>query len=290
MTEQVQDNAAVEPQMDNAVQNPAVETPEVQPDASPKSVWPEDWRKIAAGDDEKLAKLADRYNTPADVLKAAFESQQKIRSGELKFALKPDATPEEIADWRQANGVPESFDKYSLPEGLSIGEDDKAFIDGVLKSAHDNNVSDSAMKSIVSTYYEMQEQAQAQRIEADRNDFAAAEDALRSKFGAEYRANVNQLKSYVTSLFGEELSNEFANARLPNGKALFNDANFVEGLMRAAREANPRATITQADMDKASDRLKFLESKIGSREWYTRNDWQEEYRNIHERQAQFNRG
>ena len=74
----------------------------------------DDWRTRLAGGDEKELKRLSRFASEADVYKAYRELEKKKSSGELKQALSKDATPEQIAEWRKENGIPETPDKYDL--------------------------------------------------------------------------------------------------------------------------------------------------------------------------------
>jgi hypothetical protein len=279
--EQVADQASGDTAADSAASQAE------QPKAEVKSAWPEDWRDQASGGDEKTKKLLDRYNTPADVAKALAEANRLIRSGELKKGLSKEASPEELAAWREENGVPESPDKYEIPEGLTVGEVDKPIVEGFQKLAHEKNLPGEVVKEVLGWYYGEQERLAADIAEGHKADGIEAEEALRAVWGAEYRGNVNQLHSFITSQFGEEMAQSLYAAVLPNGRALFNEPKLVERLAGIARELNPRAMLTQADMTRDVDRERFLESKMGSREWYGRNDWQQEYQAIQERKQKF---
>jgi hypothetical protein len=43
-----------------------------------------------------------RYGSPEDVAAALINAQNRIDRGEVKPVLSKDATPEELAEWRQA--------------------------------------------------------------------------------------------------------------------------------------------------------------------------------------------
>src|SRR5437899_6272156 len=112
-------------------------TPPAAP-ATPAQTWPEDWREQIYGSDPKLLARLQRYGSVKDVANALVAAQNRISSGELKSALKANATPEEAAAWRLENGIPETPDKYDLkmPSGIVFGEADKPFIDSYPKHPH----------------------------------------------------------------------------------------------------------------------------------------------------------
>lgn len=167
--------------------------------AAPSPKWPDTWRQDIAGNDEKeLAQLA-RYATPADVWKKARALEQRVTSGELRSVLPKDATPEQVAQWRTENGIPPSPDKYELKlrEGLVIGEEDKPFVGKFLERMHGKNVNTEQASAIFEAYYDLLDEengkAQAARAETEKK----VEDALRGKWGNEYRDNQNRIQALL---------------------------------------------------------------------------------------------
>lgn len=106
---------------------------------APPSDWPSDWKQRLAGDDEKLQKFVNRFSSPKSLLDKVLNQEKLISSGAYKKAMPGEgAKPEEIAEWRKQNDIPESHDKYDLKleDGLVVGENDKASLDAVLHVAH----------------------------------------------------------------------------------------------------------------------------------------------------------
>src|SRR5688572_23894721 len=91
--------------------------------------WPADWRQKLAGEDKKTLERLGRMASPADLLKSYRALEQKISAGELKKGLPENATPEQVAEWRREQGLPEKPEGYlenlSLPDGVVLGEADK---------------------------------------------------------------------------------------------------------------------------------------------------------------------
>src|SRR3546814_8159770 len=75
--------------------------------------------------------------------------EQKLSSGEFKKAIGPDATPEQIAEWRKEQGIPEKPEDYDLKfdNGLVIGEADKPLVAEFLKASHATNVTPAQAKA-----------------------------------------------------------------------------------------------------------------------------------------------
>ena len=110
-----------------------------------ESYWPPDWRKTVSKDDAKVLARLERYASPEAAMQALIAAQNRIAAGELKPVLGKNATPEQIAEYRAALGIPDAPDKYDLgkdapkvaPEMLSV----------VLKHAHEANQTPDQVKA-----------------------------------------------------------------------------------------------------------------------------------------------
>lgn len=206
-----------------------------------------DWRKQLSGGDESAYKMFERFTTPQDAGKTFIESQKKIRAGELAKPLGKDATPEQIADWRKGNGVPEKPDGYfeKLPNGLVIGEDDKPLFEQVATKLHARNVQPEVIHDLVEWYHDMQdEQIQAQQV-ADLESKKKLEGALRTAWGAEFGPNSNVYASFVDTL-PKEVRESLTQARDAEGNFVLYRPEVVSWLTSMAREINPAAHIVPA--------------------------------------------
>lgn len=207
-------------------------------DPAPASKGPTvevDWRREFAGDDEKFLNHLSKFNTPKDVAKLSFDFRQKLSSGEYKrnVPFPADGTPEEQAEWRAENGIPDSFEKYALPEGIVVGDEDRPTVNAFLETMHKSNVPEPAVKEAVKWYYQAQEQAAAQRAEEEKAQKIKTEEALRAELGAEYRPIMKMTENFVKTRFGDIM-----------GEALLQSSpEVVKALADIAREINPAATI-----------------------------------------------
>lgn len=128
-----------------AVIPPAAVVPAVDPAAAPAADpagADADWRKVLAGEDAETLKALERFATPGDYHKSFTEAQKTIRSRQEGVIKLPGekATDEEKAAFQKALGIPEAPDKYTItakaPEGLELGEADKAFLTKVTAKLH----------------------------------------------------------------------------------------------------------------------------------------------------------
>lgn len=257
----------------DAATSPLVNTPPVDKPVAVQADWPADWKEKYAGEDQDKIKRLGRYASPKDALDALFEAQKKISSGEYKKVTAAPKDEAALAEWRKEVGVPETPDKYdtTLADGLVIGETDKPYVDKFLQGVHAHNFTQEQAKAALGVYFKMQEEAQAEIQQIDKQVKAESEDTLRQEWGPEYRANMNELSNFLNTRFKEEIGADLMEARLPDGTRLGDNAKMLGTLLSMAREINPSATIVPnaSEPGKAiNDELKALQAKMGTREWY----------------------
>jgi len=217
--------------------------------------WPEDWRAKLAGDDEKLGKRLERFKSPKDVWQSFLSAEAKISSGQMKPVLPKDATEEDIAAYRKEIGVPEKADGYleSLPNGLVIGDADKPMADSFLSAAHAANMPPEFVGAALDWYYKSQETQVAETQASDKAFRAESEDALRSEWGGEYRANQTALKNFLDSqpMYDEEAGISFGDlmrgARGPDGRLLGDNPAFLNWALTLANNENPAGFVPPAN-------------------------------------------
>lgn len=204
-----------------------------------------DWRKAIAGSDESASKLLERYATPDAFGKAHLEAVKKISAGEFAKPLPANATAEQVAAWRQANGIPEKPEAYfeKLPNGRVIGEADKAMFDEVAKELHGLNVQPAVIHKLVDWYYGMADKETATLAETDQREKQEFEDSLRQAWGNDYRANMNHLGNFMQGL-SPELQKAFGEGFGGDGKKLMHNPAFVQWMASIAREFNPAGFVT----------------------------------------------
>lgn len=209
--------------------------------------WAPDWReKVAAGDDAKLKRLA-RYASPDAALDALFQLQNKIGSGELRAKLPKNATPEQMGEWRQANGIPESPEKYELKlaDGLVIGEEDKPYVDAFLARVHAKDVTNEQASAFVNAYYDIVAQQTQERHEKDREIAQATEDELRQEWGADYRRNSNVIQNLLATA-PSGLGEELLHGRMSDGTPIGASPKMLRWLASIALDINPHSTVVSA--------------------------------------------
>ena len=225
--------------------------------ANTKADFPDDWREKLSGDNTKMLDQLKRYASPKAWTESAFALRQKLSAGELKSALAKDATPEQVAEWRKDNGIPETPDKYELKD-LTIPETDKPIVDKIIAKMHAANATPEQVKAAVGSYYEQLNDMVEARQEADLKMKETAEDALRAEWGGEFKANMNGVRG-ILDLLGPEFNDLSLSSRAPDGSLWQDNPVVIRALAGLAKIANPLGVITP---NESGDRMATLESEI----------------------------
>lgn len=228
--------------------------------------WPDNWRQEFAGNDDKLVKRFERYNSPRDIANALIAAQNKISSGEFKAALPKDATEEQIKAWRAENGIPESPDKYDLT-GLEIDEEDKEAVGELLKSAHQLNQTPEQVKAALQWHYDLKDKEAEVRENKDRELAQKTTDALHADWGNDYRPNMNLIHGLLDTVPG--IKDKFLGGRMADGTPIGSDPEMLGFLALVARQINPVTTVVPgagANIAGAiDDEIAKLEGLMGNR-------------------------
>lgn len=222
-----------------------------------------DWRKEIAGDDAEAAKLLGRFTDPKAFLKSFNEAQTKIRSGEITFkGLGKDATPEQVTEYRKANGIPLEPKGYfeNLPDGLVIGKEDQPIFDRYAKLMHDANASPALMHAFAKQYYADTEADSVALADVNKKDATAATAALKKQWGSDYTANMSAISNMLEGA-GKGMKDLFLAGTLANGKSIGNSPELMMLLGELALLKNPLAHVIPSA---GEGDMKSLESEIAN--------------------------
>lgn len=241
--------------------DPADTSTSTADDPAPASTWPDNWRQQYS-EDPKVVKRLERYASPKAALDALFAAQSKISSGELKSALRENATPEELADWRAANGIPAEAKDYAvkLDNGLIIGEADQPLVDAFLAKAHAAHMQPAQVKEALGFYFEQQEQARIAQEERDNDSRALSEDTLRQEFGADYRRNIG-IANQLLDGAPKGVKDQLLAGRLADGTPIGNSPDVIRWLVGLSRELNPIGTVVPGS---GTNAVQAIESELGT--------------------------
>lgn len=258
-----------EPAKTDPVAQPAATTADPAPAAKtdpapaaktdPAPTEPTDWAtirtKIANGD-EKLEKRLARYSSVESLAQALIAAQNKISDGSLKSALPKDATPEQLAQWREENGIPADPKDYdlTLPDGLLIGEEDQPIVDEFVALAHSKNMTPDQVKDSIAWYMNLQEQQAEEQASADLAAKEQATTAVKEMWGSEYDINKNLIKGLVAQA-PDGAADLILSARLADGTPMMSHAPTLRWLADLARTVNPTATVVPGSGQNAAQAI-----------------------------------
>jgi hypothetical protein len=214
---------------------------------------------VAAGDKKAFERELKRLERIDDVRKlygSYRELDNKLNGGGLVKVPGKDASPEEIAAYNKAIGVPEKPEGYleglTLENGAVIGEADKPLVEGFAGAMHKAGATPQAMKAALDWYYAHQAKIEADRADADDEAKQAIIATFREELGPAFRREMAALKSMFNEAPGgaddknaNSLYARMLLARTQDGKLLGNDPDFVRQLIAWRRDIRPFATVTE---------------------------------------------
>jgi len=254
--------------------------------------WPSDWRAKLSNGDEKLLKRLERFTDPSKIFQSWLAAEQKISSGEDKKGLDENATEEQVAEWRAANGIPDAADGYKPTEldGLEWSESDQPLLNTLFEAMHGANATQAQVDAALSAYGKLVSETQVARQQADRAFIAENEDALRAKYGDQFRPNLAVYKRVLeqsdNSPLPRDVVQALMTARDENGNAVINNAAVADFIVQmgldyygpAGMETGDGKATAQTQLDEIKQIMKTDIDK------YYREGWDKKYSAILERQ------
>jgi hypothetical protein len=238
-------------------------------DGSGEFQWADDWRDHIT-DDPKERKRLDRMKTPGDIFTSFRELEKKLSSGQIKSVIDENSTAEEIAAYREEHGIPASPEGYleNLPDGLVLGDEDKALAQSFLESMHGKNASPAEVGAALDWYQGLKETQVAERAEKDNLAKTQTEDALREMWGGDYRANINAIANSLSKFsVGDGTAFEaIQSARLGDGTPLASHPDMLKMLHSMAQADNPAAFLSPGtagmQLDSVEDEIAAIEKTM----------------------------
>jgi len=254
---------------------------DLKPDAK-SADWPEDWREKASGGDAKVLGRLARYASPKALADALLAAQNKLAS--TRPVLGKDATAEQIKEYRDALGIPETADKYDI-SGFKIGEADKDLIAGYLEKAHATNQTPEQVNAGIEAYMEINGKLAEARHTKDATFQREAEDALRGEWGQDYRRNITLVNAFLDSA-PEGLKSKILSGRLSDGTPIGSDPDALRWLLQLELDRNPVGVVAPgagANMAQTvDDEIKKIETTMReNRKAYDKDEkLQQRYRDL----------
>lgn len=260
--------------------NPA--TPEVThapatPEAAPKDVPKTDDAKLAADllnrdwtadlpDD--LKETGKRFTSKADAVRAINDFRK--RESQVRVPGK-NATPEEIATYHKAIGIPEKPEDYEfsdLPEGLELTEEIKASRAEWAKHFQTLGIPKAAAKEISRLANEESLRELKAVKDADEAFVKQQEAALRSEWkGEEYDRNktlANRAFTELASRTGLKLE-DLTQIETKDGRFLMDRAEIVRMFAAIGREMSEGSvgpSLTDSEKDTVDDQIRGVRQQV----------------------------
>ena len=202
--------------------------------------WPKDWRDRMAGGDVSLRRILDRFVNPAAVAQSWLNAERKIRSAAaaMPSELPVAATPEQMAEYHRARGVPDRIEDYdiALADGLVIGAHEMPLLTRWLAKMHAQHRTQIEVNGALNAYYEMREELATEQADKDREYKRGSEETLRTMYGGDFRRYMTAVDNLLTREFSRELRALIGAARLADGRLMFNHPDVVRWFVDRALE------------------------------------------------------
>lgn len=201
--------------------------------AKPAEPNPDQWRVDMVGDDPDGLKFVSRYTDQKAAFKAWKAATEKISAdGRVKIPGE-GATPEEIAEYTKAIGVPEKPDAYKITatpvEGYEVSDNDKSALTTITTKVHEVLAKGGGPNDIVNLAHQLYLDMAADNVINAENraaDFAVEGEAVnRQLWGPNYDKNIAWAIAGAKQFFPgkDEEFNAWSGQRLASGGALFDD-------------------------------------------------------------------
>ena len=121
-------------------------------------------------------------------------------------------------------------------------------VDSFLKQAHTMNLAQDVVKAQIGWYFGTYiPELEKARGEQDAEFRGQSQEALRTAWGADYKANVTAVQTLI-GMLPEEERELFWGGRLADGTAIGDHPMVLKWLAQVERERNPASTLVPPDM------------------------------------------
>ena len=225
---------------------------------------PADWTADLPDD---LKETGKRFTSKADALRSIVALQK--REGQVRVPGK-DATPEEIAAYHKAIGVPDKPEAYEffVPEGATVTDDMKANQVEWGKRFQAMGIGKEAAKKLSQFVSEDGKRHQDSLISADKTFAEQQEAALRSEWkGDDYDKNKTLANKAFRDLAGKTGLNVEALTQIEtkDGRFLMDRAEIVRmfaAIGREMAEGTLGPTLTESEKDTVDEQIRTVRAQI----------------------------
>lgn len=215
-----------------------------------------------------------KFKTPDALAKSFVHLERKLGENGNRVAIPGEnSSPEDVAAFRKALGVPDTVDGYKIttPEGVALNQ---TTLQKATELAHKHNIPPAALQELVGLQVEMAKASQAETV----NQAIARDTAEREALGKAWGADFKQKEHRVTSALAltgidqavftdhrqllaiERLSAMISDSTLKVGEATSNFSN-AEGLATEIM-SNPQHPDNAAYRDASHPNHKAVRGKV----------------------------
>lgn len=172
------------------------------------------WRDAIS--DERLRQFAERFTSPAEIAKAAFDLRQKLSNAVVLPGR--DADPGDVLEFRRKLGVPHAPEHYAFAAAGNDGADaaDGAFRAAAAKAFHAAGVTSDQAQALALWWNAYAGDARLQSRSEAESQRARSEAALRRDWSGDYDRNM-EIAARAARAFGGGALEELLNAALADG-------------------------------------------------------------------------
>jgi hypothetical protein len=212
--------------------------------------------------DEQARTWAGRFASLDDMAKAGLELRRHAseREGFVK-KLSDKATPEEVAAWRQASGVPEAPEGYQieLPKGSAETDQDKEWWGKVQGLAHQHHVSRTGLSALVGEVFAHAAEIEQMRETAMERVKEQGTGELRKLWGGDFDRNW-QLAERAHLTYGSKEWDAYAKA-----VGFYDDPGYRLLMARIGSDVAPYNPLVAVSPAEAEDGMKTLKEEYERR-------------------------
>lgn len=236
-----------------------------------------------ANEDEDFSKLTGRFTDEAAFVRNAVQGNDKLRAGELSNGLPTDPTDEQLAGWREANGVPVDgkYDLAGVENTRELSDVDREMMEPVMAVAHELNISQDALVKLMDTYMGETDKVVDQMHTQDNLDAQEFIRTAKEAWGADFTINMNRATNQLNML-PEAIRDSFKQARMPDGRGIMNSPEIMQWLVGVDRSLTPLDPMKGGTESTLGDARSIIEKakarmRDDSTGWHKDKDAQKEF-------------
>ena len=149
-----------------------------------------------------------------------------------------DASPEAIAEYREAIGVPKTIDGYEVASNLKLPADvawDTDFQNEMVTAMHEEGLTPPQVTRVLQKYADRQGTITATAIEGAKANKESSSKLLRQEWGSAYDANIRVAHLAMEEIFGDGMK-AIATTKLLDGSMLGINPAFIRAMAKVGED------------------------------------------------------